>query len=333
MNRQTPFAARKLSGFSLVEIMVAMTIGFIVVGAVGYLYISSRSAFRTTENMSRMQESARYALDTLSRDVRMAGFIGCGNLASVTPNTIANPPVPTINPGTAILGYDNGSGWTNPSSITRASGDVITIQGAFGGGVGLTGNLAPANANIQILGNPNGFVQGDVLMVTDCNDADVFRVTNVVNHSLTLSTLAHANSSNTGNRVGTYGPDASVYIFEQYHYFIGQNPAGRRALYRASIKEGALELVENVADMQVTYGRDTNGDRTADVYGDATSVGANWGQVVAARINLLISSPDNNVTTSPQTYNFNGSAVTAGTGDRSMYQVFTATIGIRNRLP
>lgn len=331
MNRQKLFAAKNLMGFSLVELMVAMTIGFIVVGSVGYVYLGSRSAFRTTDNMSRMQESARYALDTLGRDVRMAGFVGCGNLANTAVNTIANPPVPAISANTAIVGYDDGAGWTNPSSISRVAGDVITMQGAFGAGVSITGNCVPVNANLQITGNPYGFVQGDVLVVSNCTNTDIFKVTNSPGNS-GLVTLAHASGSNSSNNVSTqYCSDAGIFRFEQYDYFIGQNPAGRRALYRVSIKEGALELVENVEDMQVTFGRDTNGDRAVDVYSNATGVGTNWNQVVAARISLLISSPENNVTTSAQTYNFNNVAVAAG--DRRMYQVFTTTIGIRNRLP
>lgn len=331
MNRQKLFAAKIQSGFSLVELMVAMTIGFIVVGSIGYLYIGSRSAFRTTDNMSRMQESARYALDALSRDVRVAGFVGCGNLANTSVNTIANPPVPAISANTAIVGYDSGSGWTNPSSITRAAGDVITIQGAFGAGVSITGNCVPVNANLQITGNPYAFVQGDVLVVSNCTNTDVFKVTNSPGNS-GLVTLAHANSTNSTNNVSAqYCEDASIFRFEQYDYFIGLNPANRRALYRVSIKEGAVELVDNIEDMQVTFGRDTNGDRAADVYSDATGIGTNWSQVVAARISLLISSPENNVTTSEQTYKFNNASV--GAGDRRMYQTFTVTIGIRNRLP
>lgn len=331
MKTPTTLARKAHAGFGLVELMVAMTLGFIVVGAVGYLYLGSRSTFRTTDNLSRMQESARFALDTLSKEIRIAGFIGCGNLANTSVSTIANPPIPAISPATAIVGYDNGTGWTNPTSKPRVAGDVIRIQGAFGAGVSITGNCVPVNANLQITGNPYGFVQDDVLIVSNCTNTDVFRVTNSPGNS-GLVTLAHANSTNSSNNVSaTYCSDASIFRFEQYDYFIALNPAGRRALYRASIKEGAVELVDNIENMQVTYGRDTNGDRTADVYGDATSVGANWNQVVSARVNLLVASPDSNVTPAAQTYIFDSASVPAG--DRRLYQSFTTTIGIRNRLP
>jgi len=329
MNKQTPIAATTQTGFGLVELMIAMTIGFIVLGSVGYLYLGSRNAFRTTDNMSRMQESARFALDTLGRDIRMAGYVGCGNLATATVNTIANG-APVISPSTAIVGYDSGSGWTNPTTITRAAGDVVVMQAAYGGGVSVTGNWVPSNANIQVNGNPYGFKQDDVLVVSSCTNADVFKVTNNPGSS-GIVTLSHSNSSNTGNRTGTYGPDASVLAFDQYTYFIGANPAGRRALYRVSLREGTQELVENIEDMQVLFGQDTNNDGVIDAYNTATTVGGNWSQVMAARINLLISSPENNVTPSAQTYIFDKASVTAG--DRRMYQTFTVTIGIRNRLP
>lgn len=323
-------------GFSLVELMVAMTLGLIVVGAVGYVYLGSRAAFRTTDNMSRMQESARYALDALSRDVRMAGYVGCGNLQTVTVNTIANPPVPAISSATAVTGQDFSAAVTNflGTTITRPAGDTISIMAAFGGGVPLVGNLAPSNANIQIAGNPHGFAALDVLMVSDCKGADIFRATNVSSGG-SIVTMAHANSTNTGNRVGDYGSDGSVFKMQQFTYFIGINPAGNRALYRTEmttgVAQGTQELVENVEDMQITYGLDTNGDWAVDRYDSATGVAGRWAQVVSVRIGLLIASPENNITTSAQRYIFDNAAVNAT--DRRMYQTFTATIGVRNRLP
>lgn len=336
MNRENlPTAAYRSGGFSLVELMVAMTLGLIVVGAVGYVYLGSRAAFRTTDNMSRMQESGRYALDAMSREVRMAGYVGCGNLQTATVNTIANPPVPVMSSATAVTGQDFTAAAANflGTTITRPAGDTLSIMAAFGGGVPLVGNLAPSNAQIQIAGNPYGFAVGDVLMVTDCKTADIFRPTTVSGGGTV--TMSHANSTNTGNRVGNYGSDGIVFKMQQFTYFIGINPAtNNRALYRTEMTtgtpQGTQEIVEHVEDMQITYGLDTNGDRAVDAYASAAGV-ANWAQVVAVRISLLVSSPENNITTSNQTYIFNAAAVNAT--DRRMYQTFTATIGVRNRLP
>jgi len=322
--------SRTQSGFGLVELMIAMTIGLVLLGGIGYLYMGSRGAFRTTDNLSRMQENARFALDMMSRDIRMAGYLGCGNMTSIKVTTIANPPVPPMTPGNALIGYDGGTGWVNPTTITRIAGtDVLSVMGAFSGGVNLTGNLTPQNANIQVNGNPDNFQTGDVLVVTNCVNADIFKATTVSTGTGTIITLAHANSSNTGNRVGTYGPDAFVMRMNQYSYFIGANPAGNPALYRVGLSGNAEELVENVQDMQFNYGLDTNADGAVDSYNKTPG---NWAQVVSVTVSLLIRSPDNNLSTSAQPYTFNNVA-TAAAADRRLYQVYSATVGVRNRLP
>lgn len=319
-------SSREQSGFGLVEMMVAMTIGLILLGGIGYVFLGSRAAFRTTENLSRIQENARYALDMMSRDIRMAGYVGCGNIASMITNTIANPPVLPMTAANALLGYDNGSGWTNPSSITRAAGDVLSVMAAFSSGVNLTGNLAPSNANVQINGNPDGFAAGDVLIVTNCVNADVFKATTVSSGGTV--TVSHSNSSNTGNRVGTYGTDAFVMKMDQYSYFIGTNTAGNRALYRVGLSGSAEELVEHVHDMQLRYGLDTNTDGTVDSY---SSTPGTWTQVVSVTVNLLMRSPDNNISTATQSVTFNNGTFAAP--DRRLYQVYAATVAVRNRLP
>ncbi len=321
-------SSRGQTGFGLIELMIAMTLGLVLLGGIGYVFIGSRGAFRTTDNLSRMQENARYALEVMSRDIRMAGYIGCGNIASMTVTTIANSPVPPMNISNALIGYAGGSGWTNPTSITRVTGpDVLSIMAAFSSGANLTGNVAPSNANVQINGNPNGFKQGDVLVVTNCSNADVFKVTNSPGNSGTV-TLTHSNSTNTGNRVGTYNTSAFVMRVDQYSYFIGTNPVGNSALYRVGLDAQPEELVENVQDMQIRYGLDTNGDGTADSY--STTPGT-WPQVVSVTVSLLMRSPDNNISTATQSVTFNNATFSAP--DRRLYQVYSSTVGVRNRLP
>lgn len=319
------------TGFGLVEIMIAMTLGLVLLGGVGYLYIGSRGAFRTTDNISRIQENARFALDMMGRDIRMAGYIGCGNISSMMVNTIANAPVPPMTAANVLIGYDSGSGWTNPTTITRfAATDVIAIMGAFSSGVNLDGNLVPQNANVQVNGNPDGFKADDVLVVTNCVNADVFRATNV-SSSGGITTAAHANSSNTGNRIGVYGEDAFVMRVDQYTYFVGTNTAGNPALYRVGLDGIAEELVEHVQDLQLRYGLDTNGDGTVDSYSDAPGT---WTQVASVTLNLLMRSPDNNVATSQPSLAYNNTTFSGtSAADRRIYQVYSATVGVRNRMP
>lgn len=329
-----PMIKRSQHGFSLVELMVAITLGFIIIGAVGYLFLGSRQTYRSTDAMSRIQENGRYALQTMARDVRMAGYVGCANLSANSATTTATALVTPLTTANAVTGWDVGAGAAAFGGIARSAGDAMSIMGVFGADVNLAVPVK-GSASLKITGNPLGFSAGDVLVVSDCKSADIFGATTVSASAGTV-TIAHGSANNTTPILaGTYGTDALVMKLDQYTYFIGTNLSGGRSLYRFSPSEGAIEVADNVWDMQIRYGVDTNNDGSANIYQTATAVAGNWVQVVSARISLLLVSQDN-VLSTPQTYNFGGVAVTPGAGSADrllMHQVFTTTVGIRNRLP
>src|SRR5699024_5010999 len=57
-------------GFSLIELMVAMALGLLVVGAIIQLFIGSRATQMSTDAMARSQESGRFAIELLKHDFR-----------------------------------------------------------------------------------------------------------------------------------------------------------------------------------------------------------------------------------------------------------------------
>ena len=61
-------------GATLIELMVAMTIGIFLIGGALYVFTESRSAMGVSDSLSRMQENARFALNSIEPDIRMAGF-------------------------------------------------------------------------------------------------------------------------------------------------------------------------------------------------------------------------------------------------------------------
>src|SRR5690554_5075136 len=67
------------SGVSLIELMVALAIGTVLVLGLVQVFAASRAAYQTSEGLARVQENARFALDFLQRDIRMAGHFGCVN--------------------------------------------------------------------------------------------------------------------------------------------------------------------------------------------------------------------------------------------------------------
>ncbi len=64
-------------GFSLVELMIALALGSIVTAGVVQLFVANSETHNLLVGQSRMQESARFALDFIGRQVRQAGYRGC----------------------------------------------------------------------------------------------------------------------------------------------------------------------------------------------------------------------------------------------------------------
>lgn len=85
--------------------MVALVLALLIIAAVGYVYLQGSQGFRVQDSQSRMQEDARFIIDTVGRDVRVAGSFGCnlpretGTMLSGRPSTsiefIASQPIMT----------------------------------------------------------------------------------------------------------------------------------------------------------------------------------------------------------------------------------------------
>ncbi len=74
MPHDTTLDVQRSAGFTLVELMIAMAIGmFLMAGAIGMLS-QFRDGHRWLDGFSEVQENGRFAVQFLSRDVRMAGF-------------------------------------------------------------------------------------------------------------------------------------------------------------------------------------------------------------------------------------------------------------------
>lgn len=60
-------------GLSLVELLIAMLLGLLLIAGALQMMLSSQEIYQTTDTLSRIQENGRFALNFLSKDVRMAG--------------------------------------------------------------------------------------------------------------------------------------------------------------------------------------------------------------------------------------------------------------------
>lgn len=91
---------RRQLGLSLIELMIAMIVGLLLLGGLIQIYLSSKQSYNAQEQLARMQESGRFAMDLITTDLRRSGYWGgsvdlrrieAGNPGAITNTT--TPPV------------------------------------------------------------------------------------------------------------------------------------------------------------------------------------------------------------------------------------------------
>jgi type IV pilus assembly protein PilW len=75
------------SGYTLVELMVSLVVGVMVMGAATAAYLSISESQRSLTEKSYAAESARFAMETLGREIQNAGFYPVNEVASTTPKS------------------------------------------------------------------------------------------------------------------------------------------------------------------------------------------------------------------------------------------------------
>lgn len=70
-------------GFSLIEMMIALLLGLIVLGAAFVLFVGNLRTFNSNDGQNRVQENARVAYEMLAADLRSAGSTACTRESSV----------------------------------------------------------------------------------------------------------------------------------------------------------------------------------------------------------------------------------------------------------
>jgi prepilin-type N-terminal cleavage/methylation domain-containing protein len=84
---------RRRAGFTLIELMFAMTAGAIAISSMFFISSASTHYFRVQQRLSNMQSSLRLAMDQIRRDVSRAGF-------GATPSQAFYP---ACNPGVGLI--------------------------------------------------------------------------------------------------------------------------------------------------------------------------------------------------------------------------------------
>jgi len=124
------------AGFSLIELMVAVTLGLILMVALISVFVGSRSAYQATSGVASLADEGRFAVNTISQLARGAGFIGCSRAStSATGSSL-------LNWSSAPVAYDFRYAVGGYEAAGTAPGDTVTMPATPTAGAG-AGNWAP----------------------------------------------------------------------------------------------------------------------------------------------------------------------------------------------
>lgn len=327
-------------GLSLVELMIAITLGLILMAGVVQLFVSSKESFRIQQSTSGVQETGRLATEFINRDLRMGGFTGFrGRMSSITN---------MVTPVSYKNDYVNGISVLNASDVADLSPlsgtRALVIRGVLEGAsseliknaenekltvrLSSTENGACSNNSTRL----NGICVGDTLMIADYQKTIVFKATKLTVNGTSLE-IGYAGTwgGDYLNYEQYFMPGARVSVARTVIYFIRNGASGNPSLYQKIGDQNAVELLEGVSNIAVKFNRLKTVSSYSNAAGNMDGLWNNMqNPVVSVQIELLLEGA-NNVLDEKQVYEFNGSQVTAT--DRKFRKVFSNTVALRNQLP
>jgi type IV pilus assembly protein PilW len=352
-------------GFTLVELMVGMALGIFLVGGVVSVYVSSQQNFKTSENLGRIQENARFAFELMGRDIREEGSMPCGvkAVASIVrdkTNTTLTPWWADWNNGT-LVGYEGSPSTstvpdaafgttankriagTDALAILRGAMDEDTLQ--------VIQSHDPVAMTITV---PSVKAYGlkDVVLACDETSGAIFEIS--TRSDGVAKIIGYENSPpsvNCTNKLGwpqsaactetnakTLSPGGFVTKYDPAFWYIGVsvNDTTKRSLYRLAIKAQGTgsaklvnaeprEMVTDVDDLQLEY---LTRDNTAPINPLATT----WVSADNAKFTTggWTTSNSNEVVAVRVTLTFKG-IDKVGSDGNSLERKTVAVIALRNR--
>jgi type IV pilus assembly protein PilW len=349
---------RCAAGFSLIELLLALALGLVVVSGIVQLFVGNQQSYAVLTGQARMQENGRFALEFISRAVRSAGFLGCAQEPeslvrgltggwNLIPEVDVTRPVQAfdstgVNTWSPVLAtlprsevVDTNVRFADAGIDTRviAPGtDVLVVRGLRGGGAELAETLQPDGTPVVVAtGGETDIAADDIVMIANCEQAAVVRVTDVdiagdeASLELAIGSVGGLPSGpgealyrNAASVVGptgsvpftlsflgrSYSEDAIVGAVESNFFFVapglGEDDQGEAplALWEKAGTAAPVELVQGIEDLQVLYGIDTtltDGIPSANRYVTAGAIGStaeDLRAIVAIRVSVTANSVD-----------------------------------------
>ncbi|MDH4561491.1 PilW family protein [Pseudomonas sp. BN411] len=265
--REITWVGRTQHGFSLVEMMVALTISLILLLGVSNIIISSSQSYNELARSSQQLENGRYAVQVMRDDILHAGFYGEFSGLKV-PATMPNS---CLVSGTELLAAINAP---VQGFAAAAQAPLGCLPGYAGGDVLVIRRAATSVTAIDSLSANDFYIQsrpGEVTVALGSAGNFALKKKDNVTLADVRKYVAH------------------IYYIRNCNDCSGSGD-GVPTLWRRELVSGnitSIPIAEGVENLQLRYGLDDNKDGAPDRYVALPSSTTEWSSVVSVEVNLL----------------------------------------------
>lgn len=200
--------SRGVSGFTLIELMIAMLLGLIVVAGVISIFLAGQRSYRTNQALGEVQDGSRIAFEMMAQDIRKAGLTGCNSKAPVA-NLLNNGPVGSggapdwwVDFDHPIVGYGQGTAEDPASQTTAVTGSdsLILLSAADSGfSVNATNDKGKKDEDKKNKADDSAFSvyesnvdlqDGDIVLMCDPGQAALFQISSAKGPEQTFDVVA-----------------------------------------------------------------------------------------------------------------------------------------------
>lgn len=312
------------AGFSIIELMVAMTLGLLAIAAVGNVLVSGSRNYREDDRRARMQDELRFAMAQLTLDLEMTGFFA----------QIRDPERDIEVDARAAIARDCGPPAATGTWIYHGrAASLFTVGNA---------TAAAAHAAFPCITAAEFLPDTDVIAiqrlgaspVTWLDGRRIYVKTNGI-QSVLFQGMDGASLAPAGGAVTTWEYRPSVWFIRKYAFAAQDPPVPslcRRRLAGGEPPAMDVEcLAQGIQDLQVEFGFDADGNGVPDSYREYAAVPATaeMARVVAVRVHLLAraAEPDPHYR-GAKTFRLGGKTVTAD--DRYYRTSLSSVVLLRN---
>lgn len=207
MSQMKPLPAQAMSrGFSLIELMVALVLGLMIMAGLIQLFGSTKVTYNVTEGLARVQENARFAMEIVNRDIRMAGSQPLCSGAELDIKSWVDPSdmsevTAFLAAGVSVMGWEY-SGTSTGTVSFPPTGDSAGNPSNWSDG----SNSLPEGLEGRVL--PGTDVLG--LRVTDLTDPEI---TGCSNNNAKQANIGTCTRSSGGTKSTSHGvPQGSLFM-------------------------------------------------------------------------------------------------------------------------